>query len=41
MSIGMRLQSDPTVEFSITKGVKKLVEVFKKDLKFDLSIILT
>jgi UPF0755 protein len=36
MSIGMRLQSDPTVEFSITKGVKKLGrKLLRKDLKFD------
>ena len=32
----MRLQSDPTVEFSITKGVKKLGrKLLRKDLKFD------
>ena len=36
MSIGMRLQSDPTVEFSITKGEKKLGrKLLRKDLKFD------
>ena len=36
MKIGMRLQSDPTVEFSITKGEKKLGrKLLRKDLKFD------
>jgi len=35
MKIGMRLQSDPTVEFSITKGEKKLGrKLLRKDLKF-------
>ncbi len=36
IKIGMRLQSDPTVEFSITKGEKKLGrKLLRKDLKFD------
>lgn len=35
MKIGMRLQSDPTVEFSITRGKKKLGrKLLRKDLKF-------
>ena len=34
MKIGMRLQSDPTVEFSITKGEKKTWEkTFKERFK--------
>ena len=35
MKIGMRLQSDPTVEFSITMGQKKLGrKLLRKDLRF-------
>ena len=35
IKIGMRLQSDPTVEFSITKGKEKLGrKLLRKDLKF-------
>ena len=34
MKIGMRLQSDPTVEFSITMGKKLGRKLLRKDLRF-------